>query len=196
MRILRIVALVMGALWFFPVSCSTGLIAGTWAISHLDARDIAKGREPHQPFFVTAQPGEGNRPFSVVSLKDLEKFKRDFPGTSFVMSSPAGRLELGGRTKCSYRVVSESGTRQTIEVVWSDDDKTIRSRYRASRSDVVPVYSRMYYHGYMFQALPLALVFALVVLTAGRLLRRKLSGMAGEGSSPQSRSSRGRRNDA
>jgi hypothetical protein len=40
LKILRFLALVLGAIWLFPVSCTTGIIAGTLTLARLDSRDI------------------------------------------------------------------------------------------------------------------------------------------------------------
>jgi hypothetical protein len=184
LSILRVLVLVLGALWFFPVSCSTGLIVGTSVMSRLDSRDLEKGQAPHPWFFAVAERGEGNSPVSVVPLNELSRFKSSSPHHSFLMPRQADQVKTSGLTQCSYRVISDTGTEQTIEVIWSDDDKTIWSRYRATRSDLFPVYSRMYHHGYMFQVLPFAVIFALVVLGVGKLLRKKLSHITAQRRAP------------
>ena len=184
MKVLRFLALVLGAIWFFPVSCTTGLIAGTLAIARLDSRDIEKGQQPHPWFFVVARPAEANSPFSVIPLKDLPKFKSSTPHHSFLMPRSSARIKTNEYTHVSYRVISDSGTEQTIEVKYSDDDKTIWSRYRATPSDVVPMFSQMSHPGYMFRALPTAVIFALLMYGVGRLLRKRFSSTTAEPHSP------------
>ncbi len=184
MKVLRFLALVLGAIWFFPVSCTTGLVAGTLAIARLDSRDIEKGQQPHPWFFVVARPAEANSPFSVIPLKDLPKFKSSTPHLSFLMPQSSVRIKTNEYTYVSYRVISDKGTEQTIEVEYSDDDKTIWSRYRATPSDVVPMFSRMSQPGYMFRALPTAVIFALLIFGVGRLLRKRFSSTTAEPHSP------------
>ena len=62
---------------------------------------------------------------------------------SFLMPEPNGR-RAEGASEISYRVLSESGSGQIIEVVESsnDGDSTIWSRYEANRSSVSPISSR------------------------------------------------------
>jgi hypothetical protein len=79
---------------------------------------------------------------------------------------------------------SDKGTEQTIEVEYSDDDKIIWSRYRATPSDVVPMFSRMSHPGYMFRALPIAVFFALLMFGVGRLVRKRFSSPTAEPHSP------------
>lgn len=174
LKVLHFLAFVLGAVWFFPVSCTTGLIAGTVAMGRLDSRDIEKGEQPHPWFFVVAQPAEANGPFSLVALKDLPKFKSSISNHSFLMPRSSARTQANGYTRVSYRVISDRGTEQTIEVEYSDDDKTIWSRYRATPSDVVPVFSRMSHPGYMFRALPVAIVFAILMFGVGRFIRNDM----------------------
>jgi hypothetical protein len=183
-KVLRFLALVLGAIWFFPVSCTTGLIAGTLAIARLDSRDVEKGQQPHPWFFVVARPAEANSPFSVIPLKDLPKFKSSTPHHSFLMPRSSARIKTNEYTHVSYRVISDKGTEQTIEVEYSDDDKTIWSRYRATPSAVVPMFSQMSHPGYMFRALPTAVICALLMYGVGRLLRKRFSSTSAEPHSP------------
>jgi hypothetical protein len=183
-KVLRSLALVLGAIWFFPVSCTTGLIAGTLAIARLDSRDIEKGQQPHPRFFVVARPAEANSPFSVIPLKDLPKFKSSTPYHSFLMPQSSARIKTNEYTHVSYHVISDKGTEQTIEVEYSDDDKTTWSRYRVTPSDVVPLFSRMSHPGYMFRALPIAIIFASLMYGVGRLLRKRLARTTAEPHSP------------
>jgi hypothetical protein len=172
-KILRFLALVLGSIWFFPVSCTTGIIAGTLMIARLDSRDIEKGEQPHPWFFVVARPAEAESPFTVIELKDLPKSGSATHHHSFLMPRPSDGIRTNEYTQVSYRVLSDRGTGQTIEVEYSDDDKTIWSRYRATPSDVVPLFSRMSHPGYMFRALPIGFIFALLVYGVGRFLRRR-----------------------
>lgn len=110
----------------------------------------------------------------MVPFDDLSGFRATVPDHSFLMPNEWDRTSITPRAECSYQVISKTGNQQMIEVVWRDDDKTVWSRYRATRSDVTPLSSRMYYQGYMFKVLPFALVFAVVVLVVGRGLRKRL----------------------
>lgn len=184
MKALRIIALILGAVWFFPVSCTTGLVVGTLTVARLDSRDVQKGEKPHRPFVVVALPGKDGRPFSVVPLKELPQFKKAFPDHSFLMKRPKDKVTMNRRIECFYTVRSNLGAAQTLEVVWKDDDKIVTSTYAATRDDVVPIFSQMFYQGYMFQALPFALVFAAVLLVLGRLLRKRLRRKAEESWGP------------
>jgi hypothetical protein len=173
LKILRFVALILGAIWFFPVSCTTGIIAGTLMIAHLDSRNIEKGEQPHPWFFVVAHPATAESLFIVIELKDLPRFRSSTNDYSFLMPRPSGRIKTTEYTNVSYQVLSDRGTDQTIEVAYSDDDKTILSRYRATASEVVPLFSRMSHPGYMFRAFPFAVIFALLVYGVGRYLRKR-----------------------
>jgi len=125
--------------------------------------------------FVVARPAEAGSPFTVIELKDLPKFRSSTHHYSFHMARPSDRIKKNEYTQVSYRVVSERGTEQTIEVAYSDDDKTIWSRYRATPSDVVLLFSRMSHPRYMFRALPIGVIFGLLVYGIGRFLRKRPS---------------------
>jgi len=49
-RTVQVLAFIIGASWFFPVSCTTGLIVATPLLSQFDARRIEKGDQPHALF--------------------------------------------------------------------------------------------------------------------------------------------------
>jgi hypothetical protein len=174
-KILRFLALVLGTIWFFPVSCTTGILAGTLTLARLDSRDIEKGQQSHPWFFVVARPAEVESPFTVIELKDLPKFRSSTHHHSFLMPRPSDRIKTNEYKHVSYQVISDRGTEQTIEVKYSDDDKTIWSRYLATPSDIVPLSSRMSHPGYMFRALPIGVIFALLIYGVGRFLRKRPS---------------------
>ncbi|MBI2750746.1 MAG: hypothetical protein HYX43_15875 [Burkholderiales bacterium] len=144
-------------------------------IARLDARDIWKGDQIHPNFSVVATPGEGGEPFALVPFSTIARFTSSAPNHSFLMSKPSDRMDLGRGAVVSYTVLSVEGAEKTIEVTYSDDDKSVWSRYRATRSNVVPISSRMFHPGYMFGAFPFALGFALLLYAVGRFLRSRLS---------------------
>ena len=166
--------------WFFPVSCTAGLFAGTRIVAKLDARDVSRGDSVHHDFSMVMESADGDEPFQVVSLDDMSP--RDevliLPDTkdqvSFLMSDPSGQLDYGS-SDFSYRVIEETDAGQVIEVVeiYHDGDNTIWSRYEATRSSVTPISSRMFYFGYMFAAGPYALGFALFLYASGRYLQHR-----------------------
>lgn len=177
---LRIVALVLGSLWFFPVSCTSGLYAGMHVASRMDERDTARGQQVHPAFSIVAEPGVDGQAFQLVRLADIESFKKKGAAQSipqsFLMSEPSGTLESGGYASVSYRVLQSTAEAQEIEVIDLDDDRTVWSRYRATATEIAPLGSRMFYVGYMYRALPFALLLALLVYAGGRLLRRGTAG--------------------
>jgi len=177
-RIFRFLALVLGSMWFFPVSCTTGILAGTLTISRIDSRDIEKGEQAHPWFFVVADTPGAERPFTVVELRDLPKFESSTPKYSFLMPRSSDRLKVNEYTSAAYQLLSDGEREQTIEVTYSDDDKTIWSRYRARALGIMPLSSQMSHQGYMFQALPIGFVLGLLVYGVGRFLRKRFRATA------------------
>jgi hypothetical protein len=173
MRWIRIVAIILGASWFFPVSCTSGVIVGTQLVAKLDEREVLKGDEVHSLFKIVKEPGENGKSFYAVNLSELSDV-RDI--ASFRMSKPRGSID-SGNADISYKVIKEMGSGQLIEVVetYHDGDNTIWSRYRATETSVIPVSSRMFYFGYLFGAFPYGLGFALIIYLIGRFLRRKVN---------------------
>lgn len=174
MRLMKIVAVVLGAVWFLPVSCTMGVWVGTKIVTRLDVREVAKGDTVHDSFLIVAEPGEKGTPFMARYLNDEDYFKGAGESVSFFMSKPGGSIDTE-KSNISYQVIAESDSGQLIEVVeqYHDGDNTIWSRYNATRTKITPVSSRMAYFGYMFQAVPYAFGFALILFIIGRLLRRR-----------------------
>ncbi len=173
MTLLKILALLLGSVWFFPVSCASTLFAGIFVIAHLDAREVARGDQVHPVFSIVVEPGKNGQPFQKVSLSDLPWY-RESGAYSFLMSKPSGRIDINDHTHLSYRVLENQGSAQVIEVEDRDSDNTVWSRYRATHADVIPLASRMFYFGYMFGALPFAFGTALGLYGVGRFLCRRL----------------------
>jgi hypothetical protein len=173
MTLVKVLALVLGSAFFFPVSCTSTLIAWIFVIARLDAREVAHGDQVHPGFSIVVEPGEKGQPFCKVSLSGLPRI-RESGAYSFLMSKPSGRIDNIDHTHLSYRVLENQGSAQIIEVKDYHNDKTVWSRYRATHTDVMPLSSRMFYFGYMFGALPFAFGTALGLYGVGRFLCRKL----------------------
>jgi hypothetical protein len=180
MRLTRILIVVAGSAWFFPVSCMTSLSAGVQIAAALDARDVTEGDSLHSQFSMVMESGNNDEPFHVVDLYGLRRIEKSLQysdtadAVSFLMSKPSGQLDWG-TSSFSYQVIEETDSEQLIEVVeaYHDGDNTIWSRYKATRSTITPVSSRMFYFGYMFAAFPFALAFAFLIYGTGQYFRRK-----------------------
>lgn len=175
-RAVGVLAFIFGAVWFLPVSCTTGLIAAVPLLSQLHERHMEKGDAPHSTlFYVVWQPGETGKPFGYSRLADLSPDKTPAPARSFMMEQPSGRIEGGKFTVVTYKVLSSAPSEQLIEVAWADDDYGSVSRYRATRSTVTPVFSKITGPEFMFMAFPVALGFAAAIYAMGRWLRRRVA---------------------
>ncbi len=179
MRLVRVLAIVLGAQWFVLLSCTTGVVVGPQIVAKLDERNVEKGDSVHSLFKIAAEPGAEGKSFRVLSMEQVqsylakgEKASVEVPLT-FRMSQPAGGIDLADST-FTYRVLEDSGQAQLIELVekYKDGDNTIWSRYRATNTTVTPVSSRMFYFGYMFTALMYSFGAALLLYGTGRALRR------------------------
>ncbi len=175
MQLLRVVALILGSAWLFPVSCTTGVIVGVPVVAHFLERHMEKGDQPHSMFYVVWQPGEAGEPFGMSRLKELSRIKTLVPARSFIMEQPSGGGEGGKYTVISSKVLSSGETEQLIEVRYSNDTYDSWSRYRATRSSVTPMLSRIMDPGYMFIAFLPALAFAAAIYAVGVRLRRRVA---------------------
>ncbi|MGH8673602.1 MAG: hypothetical protein ACREVG_04775 [Burkholderiales bacterium] len=174
-RIVRVLAFILGTSWFFPVSCTTGVIVGVPVVAHFHERHMEKGDQPHSLFTVVWQPGEAGEPFGYSRLADLARNKTPAPARSFIMTQPSGRSEGARFNVVTYKVLSSGASEQLIEVTWADDDYGSVSRYRATPSGVTPVFSKIMDPGYMFIAFLPALAFAAAIYAVGVRLRRRIA---------------------
>ena len=180
MALMKFLALILGSVWFFPVSCTGSFFAGLRVVAYLDQRDVSRGDEVHSIFTMVAEPGPNKQPFRAVRLHELQQ-RRDEGEVHFLMSQPSGRIDVNAYTSLSYRVVRNLGSEQVIEVEDKTDDRTLWSTYRATSNDVTPLSSRMVYFGYMFTAFPFAIGTAVALYGTGRFLRQRLqAGTKGE----------------
>ena len=179
MRLVRVLGIILGAQWFFLLSCTTGVFVGPQIVAKLDERDVTKGETVHSLFKVAAEPGAEGQSFRVLSMEQVESYlaksEKDATKTPlmFRMSRPSGVIDLE-RSTFEYRVLEDSGQAQLIELVekYKDGDNTIWSRYQATNRTVMPLSSRMWYFGYLFTALPYSFGAALLLYGMGRALRR------------------------
>jgi hypothetical protein len=174
-RIVRVLAFILGASWFFPISCTSGLIAGTFLMAAADERHIEKGDPPHALFFVVWQPGEAGAPFGYSRLAELSQNPTPAAARSFIMTQASARIGENEFTGIEYKVLASGQSQQLIEVTWSDGDSDSVSRYRATPAGVTPVYSRIMGRQFMFKALPLAAGFAAAIFATGWWLRRRVA---------------------
>ncbi len=180
MRWMKILIIVIGSAWFFPVSCTATLFAGTHLVAEFDTRNVSKGDSVHSLFKVVVETGEDGKPLRVVRLDELSGPKermtlaKSSGNISFLMSNPNGNFDASS-SSISYQVTENSKNEQVIEVVESyhDGDNIIWSRYKATQSTISPISSRMFYFGQMFSAFPYAFGFALILYTLGRFLQRR-----------------------
>jgi len=167
---LRYLALVLGATWFFPVSCTVGTISGTRLLSQIDTRYVANDDLLHNQFLVALQPRGNSRDFRLVPLDEVKSALRNADVTLLPFNQ-MGNREINAFTTESYSILESEATRKLIETVYSDDDITIWSRYWASSENVEPVSSRLMEVGYMFQAFIWSFCGALLLYFIGRKLR-------------------------
>ena len=180
MRWAKILVVVASSVWFVPVSCTAGLLAGTNLASLLDARDVSKGDTVHSRFSIVSESSGSETPFVVVKLSDLRNYEKLLPPDarttdSYLMSKPSGHMS-DDFADYSYRVLEETESGQIIEVIeaYHDGDNTIWSRYETTGSTITPQSSRMFYFGYTFAAFPYALGFSFLVYGVGRYFERRM----------------------
>ncbi len=149
---------------------------GTSVLVESDARDAARGDAVHSSIAVVALPPPApGQAFGHLLLGNVPSYKERYPDASFLMPAAEGRIELGGHTTVTYKVVAASGAEQTIETQYQDGDRSAWGRYRATRRDVSPLASRLSVQDYIYIAFPISLVFALIVYYGAGFARRRIS---------------------
>jgi hypothetical protein len=170
-RGIRIPALILGSIWFLPVSCTTGLFVTYPLVTKSHEHHMSRGDVPHSLFTVVWEPGAEKNPFGFARLDALAPAEKS-PARTFLMTQRAGRFEGGRREIVAYQVVSSTAAAQLIEVTWTNDTYGGVSRYRATRTEVKPEFSKVEAPDILIKALLMAMAIAVAVLVAGRLLRR------------------------
>jgi len=82
--ILKLSGVILGSALFFPVSCSTALLAGIEINSFLFARDMSRGDNPQSPFHVLATVPTGN--ISPMELIEVDTYIEKTPDGSFLLA--------------------------------------------------------------------------------------------------------------
>ena len=95
MRLIRNLAIVLGASWFFPISCTTGVFVGTFVMAKLDEREVIKGDEVHLLFKIVIEFGENGKTFYPVSISELPDLRNRIKVGSFLMTMPSGEMDSG-----------------------------------------------------------------------------------------------------
>lgn len=173
--ILRSLTAIFGALWFIPISCTTGMIVAYPLVSQSYERHMDKGDAPHASlFYVVWQPGVGQDVFGISVLANLASAETS-PARSFIMEQPAGRIEGGRGDVYAYKVLSSGTAEQLIEVAYSNATYESVSRYRATPSGITPVFSKVSAPDIMIKALLIGLGIATGLFVLGRFLRRRVA---------------------
>ena len=174
-RILRNLTVIFGALWFIPISCTTGMIVAYPLVSRSYERHMDKGDAPHaRLFYVVWRPGVGQDAFGISVLANLASAEKS-PARSFIMEQAAGRIEGGRGDVYAYKVLSSGPSEQLIEVAYSNATYDSVSRYRATPSGITPVFSKVTAPDIMIKALLIGLGIATGLFVLGRFLRRRVT---------------------
>jgi hypothetical protein len=105
----------------FPVSCSFFGAVGTLVYSELDARDMAKGEEPHASLFfvVTKATVDGEEYYDFHSLNRLESFNSSYQIYTFSYAFNESQADDSDPSNCSKTFeasVSGNANYQAIDI--------------------------------------------------------------------------------
>jgi hypothetical protein len=173
LKLIKILALIIGSQLFIPISCIGLGAVGTNYIAEHDARYVAKGDKLHSLFRVAVAPAT-EYPFELIPLSLMPDKQKSDIAYSFLMPKPNDFI--GDNTyKITYTVIENRGDEQLIETTHQTDDNKVWSRYLARKADITPISSRMFYFGYALSGIAYALPISIVIFLIGRFLRKKLS---------------------
>jgi len=175
---LRVLGTILSSSLFFFVSCSSGMYAGYQVLPELDARDIAAGDEPHRMIFVLARTPTDTH---AVRLDFLDDYLAGQDSTTFLLPVREGESDAytdrrpDGGLQYRYSASGIVNGEQTVSLDVADYDESRGSyRYIATRTGVTPTYSSYVRYMELFaNALPYALILAIVLRIIGKLLLRR-----------------------
>lgn len=147
-------------------------------LSIMDQKDVQKGNLLHRSFAIVAEPGEEGRPFRVFykaqisPLAAASKKEKEASSFSFRMSAPKAYFQIDN-VNFSYQVIEDTGQEQLIELVGSDTngDYTTWSRYKATKSAITPLSSRVMGPGEAVSGGFLGLAFAFLLFLTANIFR-------------------------
>jgi len=176
MNIVRVTALVLGSGFFFPVSCTTGVVAGIHVLAGLKARDATRGEEPHpQAYLLATLP---NASLTALPFSELDKFKKTHPQASFLLPTGKGEFSIDELNHMTFVASSTGQETQTVEARLRGDDSNSFFRYEASRNTIKPQYTKIEYFGDLFAAFPFAFAIAFCLYLKGRHMQKKMKDMS------------------
>jgi hypothetical protein len=179
-RIAMRLILVLASGWFVPVSCTTA----TAVLAQVSSADSERAWTPDQRpmrFRIVARPGEGNAPFRVLTLAQLQEFKAKPAPYSFLMDQDSGRIDDEPQHEwVTYHVLVRTPAGQEIEVTHEDGDDQSLSRYRATATDIEPISTRQgpVSRGIVMSAMFNGLVLAFAIYVVAKILKLILRGRA------------------
>jgi hypothetical protein len=183
---LRVLGTILSSSLFFFVSCSSGMYAGFQVLPELDARDIAAGDEPHRMIFILARTPADTR---AVQLGFLEDYLAGQDSTTFLLPVGEGESDAytdrrpDGGLQYRYSASEIVNGEQIVSLDVADYDESRGSyRYIATRTGVTPTYSSYVRYMELFaNALPYALILAVVFRIISKLLLRRTRGSSSPG---------------
>jgi hypothetical protein len=163
MRLLKILASILGYGMFIPVSC----FAIIFALHDLPLEKVDPGSRFYPLFFKVATLSDGS--VNYVMLAELAKFKSENPIFSFILPKTYSPCD----PFICYRVISDNGTEQIIEIEENPDSLfafKVWSRYRATHSEFTPISLMKVSVNIVFYSF----ACSLVLYAIGRMLRKKI----------------------
>ncbi|MBN2693036.1 hypothetical protein JXR93_00110 [bacterium] len=136
------------------------LIVGFFFYSYYNAKDAEKG-DIEFPFLSILAENLETKKFEAVRFSDINRDSK----YNFWISEKSFNFETD-RCLYSFKILKEENDFKIVELIedFKDGDNTIFSKYKVTKSGVItPLYVRMFYFGYMFSMLPIALILSFIL---------------------------------
>ena len=171
--------MVLASTWSMPITFFAATKAGIEVVCLFDRcnRSMAAGDQPQGMFTVVAASSPDAKELVPVPLTGLPKFLAENPGATLRMPNSKGSTgdESSGSGEWTYEVLRQTPDEQVVGAHFFDDlaaDET----YRVRGNVVTPLTSKMENVGYMFVAIPFALLVAWAVRRFAKRALAKLRG--------------------
>jgi hypothetical protein len=162
--------------WVAILVFLANLHVGTNILSVLDAREVDRGHPPHPGAYVVIATPAGH--LKGVPLSEAAAYPAQHPGATFLLPPGPGKVSNGdAQHTLSFSASPLTPQSQLIEAKMHAETSTF-IRYVATSSEIRPQYTRIWYPGFMFAAMPCALLVAMAVYWLGRLARSQGSSRA------------------
>ena len=142
----RVFAGVLTSKLFFVASCTGGMLLGAASMPDFESGAHGERVRPLDPLMsvvavIPKADKPGGQEVVQTSLGNLERFKKETPGYSFML--PPGKGEVGElMLHTEYAVTAVEPGKVLVETRLSQDDNHVQGKYEATDQEIKPLYTK------------------------------------------------------